>query len=432
MPATSRDRYTTVAIVLHWLIAIAIVFQILLGWRMGWAPKHSALAFALFQLHKSVGITILLLSLARLAWRLMNKPPHVDQPAWEAVAAKAVHVGFYVIMIGLPLTGWLAVSASPTGIPTLLYGAIPWPHVPGVAELAGPAKHVWYVNSKGAHELLVKITYALLALHLGAVAKHQLIDRDRVFAHMAAGARAGWGEPRLWIAAAVFLGVVGVGLTYHPALPQAAAAPPPAQASIQPAAPPAAPEATPPASSAQPAASAAAQAKAAEAPEPPVAWTVSKGSSLAFSTTWSGQPVGGHFDRWSADILFSPTALDKSHLKVEVDLASVATGDAQRDATLPTEDWFDVPAHPKAVFTASKFRKTGEDRYVADGTLDLRGVKKPVSLPFSLKIDGKTAHAKGSVNLDRTTFGVGQGEWAATDSIPAAVKVDVQVTADRP
>ncbi len=432
MPASPRDRYTTVAILLHWLIAAAIIFQILLGWRMGWAPKNSLLKFGLFQMHKSVGITILLLSLARLAWRLFHRAPHLDQPAWEAAAAKIVHVAFYGIMIGLPLTGWMVVSASPIQIPTLLYGVVPWPHLPWIAELAAPAKHAWHEGASFSHEALVKVTYLLLALHLGAVAKHQLIDRDAVFGHMAAGARPGFLEPRLWLTAAVFLGVIGAGFAYQPPVKPALAAPPPAQAMAPPAAEAPPPSAAPAASAAAPAPASAAPAKADEAPEPPVAWAVRKDSSLGFSTTWSGQPVEGRFDRWTADILFSPTALDKSHLKVEIDLASAATGDSQRDASLATDDWFDVAAHPKATFTASKFRKTGDDRYVADGVLDLRGVKKPVSLPFSLKIDGKTARAKGSVTLDRTAFGVGQGEWAATDSVPAAVKVNVSVVADRP
>lgn len=431
MPANSRDRYTTVAIVLHWLIAAAVIFQILLGWRMGWAPKNSALQFGLFQLHKSVGLTILMFSLARLAWRLFNRPPHIDQPAWEAVAAKIVHVGFYVILLGLPLTGWMIVSTSPTNIPTLFWGAFVWPHLPGLGELAPAAKHVWNHSSQFSHEALVKITYALLALHLGAVAKHQLIDRDAVFGHMAAGARPGWAEARLWLAALVFAGVVGAGFAIQPARPKSAS-PPPAPVQVASVAPPAAVAAPEPVAAAAPApGTAAPTATSTDAPEPPAPWAVAKSSSLAFSTSWSGQPVQGRFDRWTADIVFSPTALDKSHIKVEIDLASVATGDTQRDATLPTDDWFNVAAHPKAVFAASKFRKTGDDRFVADGTLDLRGVKKPVSLPFTLKIDGKTAHAKGSVSIDRTAFGVGQGEWAATDSVPAAVKIDVDVAADR-
>jgi len=112
-------------------------------------------------------------------------------------------------------------------------------------------------------------------------------------------------------------------------------------------------------------------------------------------------------------------------------MASAATGDDQRDQSLPSGDFFDTAAHPKATFTATKFRKTGEDKFIADGTLGLRGVKKPLSLPFSLKIDGDTATARGVTTLDRTTFGVGQGEWASTDEIAAKVKVSFAITAKK-
>ena len=156
-----------------------------------------------------------------------------------------------------------------------------------------------------------------------------------------------------------------------------------------------------------------------------------KGASLTFSATWSGSPVEGRFNRWTADILFSPDALDRSKLTVSVDMGSAVTGDDQRDQSLPSGDFFDTAAHPKATFTATKFRKTGEGQYVADGTLDLRGVKKPLSLPFSLKIVGDTATARGVTTLDRTTFGVGQGEWASTDQIAAKVKVSFSLTAKR-
>jgi cytochrome b561 len=152
-----RKRYTTVAIILHWLIAAAILFQIILGWRMGDEPKGPA-TYAIFQLHKSIGITILLLSLARLAWRLVRKPPlHPEgQARWETIASKIVHVAFYVIMIGLPITGWIMVSASKLAIPTLLYGTVPWPHLPFLPELAAGPKHLWHEIGETGHGLLVK------------------------------------------------------------------------------------------------------------------------------------------------------------------------------------------------------------------------------------------------------------------------------------
>lgn len=429
--AASRTRYTTVAIVIHWLIAAAIVFQIILGWRMGDGPKGSLTTFALFQLHKSIGITILLLSLARLAWRLFNKPPAAPegQPKWERIASKVVHIGFYVIMIGLPLTGWILVSASRVAIPTLLYGVIPWPHVPGIPELAVGPKHVWHEIGELGHGALVKLTYVLLTLHLGAVAKHQILDKDEVFGNMAPGAKPGWKEPRAWLAAAGFAAVVALGYLYTPTVKAKPAAPPVTAAEP-------APVETPAPAAAEPAPAAVAPAPAEAAATPPalkdpVAWTVQKGSTLTFAATWSDDTIQGQFTAWTADILFSPDALDRSKLTVAIDMTSAKTGDDQRDASLPSDDFFAAAAHPKAIFTATKLRKTGEGKFVADGTLDLRGVKKPLSLPFSLKIDGDMATARGVTTLDRTAFGVGQGEWASTDQIGGKVKVSFALTAKR-
>lgn len=433
-------RYTTVAILLHWLIAAAIVFQIILGWRMGDEPKGPA-TYAIFQLHKSVGITILLLSLARLAWRLTHRPPPhpATQPRWETIASKIVHVAFYVIMIGLPLTGWIIVSTSKLTIPTVLYGAIPWPHLPFLPELAAGPKHLWNQTGLAAHQLLVWLTYGLLALHLGAVAKHQILDRDEVLGHMAPGARPGWLEPRAWLAAAGLIAVIAAGYLLKPATKAKAPAAPVASAEIAdapvgaPGVEPAAPAeavTTAPTSVAPPAETAA-------PPEPdkalkdPVAWAVAKGSTLNFTAAWAGDAIEGQFKRWTADILFSPEALDRSKLTVSIDMGSAATGDDQRDSSLPSGDFFDTASHPKATFTASKFRKTGEGKFVADGTLDLRGVRKPVSLPFTLKIDGDTATARGVTTLDRTAFGVGQGEWASTDQIGGKVKVSFAITAKK-
>jgi polyisoprenoid-binding protein YceI len=163
----------------------------------------------------------------------------------------------------------------------------------------------------------------------------------------------------------------------------------------------------------------------------PAKWVVQPGSKLGFASAWSGQPVTGRFDRWNADILFSPDALDRSKVTVSVDVGSVNTGDAQRDGVLPSGDWFDAAGHPKAVFTASKFEKVGADRYLAHGTLQLKGVSKPVDLPFRLTITGDEAQVSGTVNLDRTVFGIGQGEFASTEQIPGKVAVQIALKARR-
>lgn len=426
----ANARYSTAAIVLHWLIAALIVMQVVLAGRM--EGPHTPMTFAVTQLHKSIGITVLLLTLARIAWRLMNPPP--PEPAslrpWERRLSQATHLGFYVVMIGMPLTGWIMVSTSRIVLPTLLFGHIPWPHVPGLADLAPDAKKAWNVFGRTGHGVIIKFAYVLLALHVAGALKHQLFSRNEpILSRMAPGAKDGrWLEPRLFAIAAGFVAVIAFAKLYTPPLPGATAAPPPA-AAAEPAVPDTAPPPEP-ATPAAPAAPAAGEAAPAAIPKP-VVWKVQPGSTLSFATSWGGSAIQGRFDKWTADVLFSPEALDGSKVAVAIDMGSAKTGDEQRDATLPSGDWFDAAAHPKATFTATKFSKTGEGRFVAHGKLEMRGVSRPVDLPFRLKIDGDTASVSGVTSLDRTAFGVGQGEWQNTDQIPAKVSVSLSLKAKR-
>src|SRR6476646_7461764 len=109
--STSSERYTTVAIVLHWAIAAAILANFFVGWWMAKAiddPATRLQAVAAFQLHKSLGLTVLALSVLRLLWRLTHRPPPLPEAmaGWEKFAAKATHWAFYALMIVVPLSGW--------------------------------------------------------------------------------------------------------------------------------------------------------------------------------------------------------------------------------------------------------------------------------------------------------------------------------------
>ena len=180
----TRTRYTTVAVALHWAIAALILANLYLGFRMGFLKGLAQ--FEMFQLHKSIGVTVLLLSVLRLIWRLANPPPELPASLapWERAAARTVHWGFYVIMIGMPLSGWIVVSTSPLNIPTQLYHLVPWPHFPGVHDLATPARKAVNRTFGATHETLAFGALALLALHLGAVAKHQFLDREPILGRM--------------------------------------------------------------------------------------------------------------------------------------------------------------------------------------------------------------------------------------------------------
>lgn len=428
-PPVSSKRYSHGAILLHWLIAAAFAFQIGLGWRMD-APRGPS-TFAVYQLHKSVGITILLLTLIRIAWRLARPAPAFPSTmsGLERRLATAVHAGFYIVLLALPLTGWMLVSSSSTAIPTYLYGVLSWPHMPGVESLAPSAKAGVNAVSAFGHHALVIIAYVLLFLHVAGALKHQFYERGDDLGRMlpleprrlgfaAVAAIATFG---LLVAIGNLVALRPIALAPSPA-PRVTPSPEMTQAAV---APPPAPRSTPIVTTTP------------RPEETPVAvmpseWAVRPAaSSLGFQAAWSQAPVDGRFGKWTAAIVFDPDALDASSVKVSIDMASATTNDASTQAALPGADWFSVATHPIATFSATRFRHLSGNRYQALGTLSLRGVSRSLTLPFTLTITGDVATMTGSATIDRTAFGVGQGEWAGTTDLPAGVSINVAIKADR-
>lgn len=161
-------------------------------------------------------------------------------------------------------------------------------------------------------------------------------------------------------------------------------------------------------------------------------WLVDPGASrLGFRALQAGAPFDGAFAKWDAKIAFDPADLAAGSVTATIDVASVGTGAPDRDRELPKSDWFDLARFPQAVFTASSFTGKGGDAYLATGTLTIRDHTVPVALPFTLKIAGDTATMDGSVEIDRTTFGVGQGQWATSDIVGKAVTVTVHIVAKK-
>ncbi len=164
----------------------------------------------------------------------------------------------------------------------------------------------------------------------------------------------------------------------------------------------------------------------------PPAWVVDKGASkVGFSGAMSGQGFSGRFTRFDAQIAFDPANLPASQVTAVIDTGSAVSGDASRDEALPTPDWFSVKAFPRALFKSKRIAAAGPGRYVADGDLTIRNVTRPVSLPFALTITGEVAKMTGSLSLDRSAFGVGQGQFKGGDTVALKVGVDVAITAKR-
>ena len=164
----------------------------------------------------------------------------------------------------------------------------------------------------------------------------------------------------------------------------------------------------------------------------PAAWTVDKAaSSLKFSSSMGGEAFSGVFRRWDADIHFDPADLAHSSVVVTVDVASANTANSDRDQALPTPAFFSAANFPKATYVARSFTAAGPNRYSASGVLTLRGVTRPLTLPFSLVITGPAARMSGQVAINRLAFGVGQNEWKATTTLPATVQLTIALNARR-
>lgn len=184
------------------------------------------------------------------------------------------------------------------------------------------------------------------------------------------------------------------------------------------------------AASAQPATPGPSKAKAPAVTVQAARWAVDPAqSSIGFSSSVGGQAFRGAFTRWTAFIAFDPAVLPTSRVQVVIEPASAASGDASRDSTLKQSNWFDTSRFPKAVFEAVDFRSLGANRYEARGTLEIKGRKTPVTLPFTLAINGAAADMQASVSLDRRVLGLGADVADAT--VPASVAVSIRVKATR-
>ncbi|WP_306421724.1 cytochrome b [Methylobacterium trifolii] len=181
------------AILLHWLSALCVLGLLGIGLLMVHADLAPLRRFQLYQWHKSVGITVLLLTGLRLVWRFGHAPPpHPDgMPARERRAASAAHLTLYGLLVGLPLAGWAVVSLSPFNIPTVLYGLIPWPHLPLSTRIADPA--AGEAVMKRVHAYGAWILGLLVLLHVAAALRHHWVLRDDVLRRMLPGWRG--GEP---------------------------------------------------------------------------------------------------------------------------------------------------------------------------------------------------------------------------------------------
>ena len=395
---TRSPRYSAVAIALHWAIAFGILFMIWLGWNMD--GKESW-----FQFHKSVGITILVLTVARIIWRVMNPPPPLpaDMKPWESKASHAVHIGFYALMVIMPLTGWLTVSISyDFDIPTVIFGLFSWPDIPGVGFLENETAYAVISN---IHSKLAYVAFALLALHVGGALKHEFGPEEGVLKRMLPGLFGKTDKPspppRGFLAAfgaavALFLIIAFVPQLFSSSGGESGSGDAPAdvsEVSIEP------------------------------------NWTVDYGQSLlAFTFTHEGQTYEGSFSDWNADIDFDADNLAAAEVLVTVKTGSATTPKKLYTDSLKSTEWFGVSSFPQATVHLTGFQQTGT-LYSADATLQIKDGSVTVPFTFTLEEEGASTVMTGDTTVERTPLDLGQTSDASAAYVSESVRIDVRVVA---
>lgn len=184
MVRNSKLGYGVITIFFHWTMALLVIAMLALGIYMHRQPLTDPNTFQLFQIHKSIGFVVLALAAMRLIWRLINPTPKLPDGMHpiERLAAHLGHIGLYVLLFAIPLSGWLMVSASPWGIPTVVFDVLPVPHLP-VPEILG-TKEAAESYFKMLHKYAAYFLIFLVVVHIAAAFKHHLIAKDDTLRRM--------------------------------------------------------------------------------------------------------------------------------------------------------------------------------------------------------------------------------------------------------
>lgn len=393
----SATRYGSVTKGFHWLTALLIATLIPLGIYANGLPydtSEQVLQKAyVFSLHKTLGVTVFFVALARILWALSQAKPaplHPERRA-ETWLAATVHWLLYGSLLLVPLSGWVHHAATDGFAPIWWPLGQDLPFVPKSLVLAE--------ISAGLHIVFERVLVASILLHIAGALKHHFVDRDVTLKRMWFGSTESISEDRhpgktgpLIAALIVWAGAVGLGnalgvYTHSDGGPAVA-----------------------------------------ELADVPSDWRVQDGT-LAVTVSQLGSDVTGSFAEWQAQITFDPDVLQGEAGSVDVTIAigSLTLGSVTTQALGP--DFFAAESFPTARFSAQIF--VGDDeQYTAIGTLTIKEKSMPLTLPFALNVSDQTAQMTGSTTLDRLSFGIGE---TMTDeaTLGNSVQVNVTLTAER-
>ena len=394
--SNSETHYGAVTKSFHWAVALLILTLIPLGIYANDLPYDTSEALAqkawFFSLHKTLGVTVFLIALARILWAVTQPKPAGLHPErkLETFAATTVHCLLYGSLLLVPLSGWIH-HASTAG-----FAPIWWPFGQDLPLV--PKSENLAAITAGLHIVFERVLALSIFLHLAGALKHHFIDRDATLRRMLPGAphvkvqkTSDKGSLPLFAAVVVWVCALGVGSALgvyqkHESSVQAAAL---------------------------------------EAVQSD--WVVEDGT-LEITVTQLGSPVTGSFADWTAAISFDETRDSGAvgSVEVVVSIGSLTLGSVTSEAL--GSDYFEAAAFPTATFAADILN--GSDGLVADGTLTIKDISVPLRLPFTLDLSSGTADMRGQATLDRRNYNIGADQTDA-GTLGFDVTISTALTARR-
>lgn len=390
----SSEAYGLVSRALHWSIAALIFVLLFVGLIMIGLPYGSVKA-QIYDLHKSLGMMVLLLGAIRIIWRSFAPVPPTFSAhrKYEKILAKTIHLVFYFCILVLPLSGWIMSSSG--DYPVTIFWLFNLPPIVSKNQAI-------FEVSEQVHMLVAYGLIGSIALHILGALKHQFIDRDATMRRMGASV----------IVAGLAMGAIAVMmvLVLIQNLPKD---------DIE-------------------------QSVLLKNPQSSQLvtsilqdWNIDPAASrIEIIFKQSGQDIEAFFERWGGEIVFDKNSLAQAKAIVRIDATSFKTGSSDRDAQAQGKDWFSAGQFPEIVFQSESFTDLGADRYFVKGTLNVRGVAVPIEFPFTLEFTNAENNSLRATmvtefTLKRLDFGLGQGEWQATTTIADDVIVRLYVQANQ-
>lgn len=384
----TATRYGTIAKVFHWSIALCILTLIPSGIVANGLDPETQLALKarLFSMHKTLGVAVFFIALARIAWALNQPRPvplHPDRQA-ETWVASLVHWLLYGSLVLVPLTGWVH-HASTSG-----FAPIKWPF--GQSLPFVPKSEALAHTTAALHIIFERVLAASVLLHVAGALKHAVIDRDATLSRMWFGrtsAGTAQAAPHGRTAPVVAVGVWAAALAIGAGLGLFA-----------------------PVDNARP--------QAATLEQVASDWAVQSGE-ISLTVALFGEPTTGRFPDWTSQISYDPDS-GTGQVTTTIAVGAFDIGSVTSDAL--AEFYLAADAHPTAQFTGQITRDGAQ--HTATGTLTLKGIESPVSFPFDLSLDGGTATMAATLDFDRRDFGIGPD---GGDTLAPQVQVSLSLTA---